>query len=402
MPYVVPLPPTAKGEPRWGVRWIEGTGKNGKPKVRQESFKTKREAVIARSAKEVASVPKRKSLRPKWNEQPRFEAVAESFLDSLKFPEPGEDPKEPVTVRGYSSILHEHVFPCVGREFITSVESKHFTEIYRRCDQLGMSPRTRIEALRLTKAVLNFAQQKQLIDAVPPNPIKKRMTRKEEDAQRDADERKFFSQDEVFTILRAADSLAEDDNKQTRKSWARYRPMVYFLIYTGARVSEARAFRKQDYSPDERRIYIRQSAPEGQGSNLPKTSSSRRWVPLHPELEEPLDRWMPQVAGSLVFGTTTDKPISLPTLYPRLLEPLMDRADLLASGNEGRIVRVRRDRKFHAFRHHYASWLVKEGANLKQLQKYLGHKRASFTLDVYGHLFDDDGQDLMARMSLQR
>lgn len=401
MPYIVPLPPTAKGEPRWGVRWTEGVGKNGKAKTRQESFKTKREAVIARAAKEVANKPKRKNLRAKWEDRPRFESVAESFLQSLEFPEPGEDPKEPVTIRGYRSILHEHVFPCVRRKFITAIESNDFTEIYRWCDQLGMSPRTRIEALRLTKAVLNFAHQRHLIEAVPVSPIKKRMTRKEEDAQRDADERKFYSQDEFFTILSSADSLAADENKQIRKSWARYRPMVYFLIYTGARISEARAFRKNDYAPDERRVYIRQSAPEGSGSSLPKTSASRRWVPLHPELQGPLEQWMGKVSGDLVFGTTSDRPISLPTLYPRLLEPLRDRADLLASSNGGRFVRVRRDRKFHAFRHHYASWLVKEGANLKQLQRYLGHKRASFTLDVYGHLFEDDGQNLMARMSMQ-
>jgi integrase len=41
-----------------------------------------------------------------------------------------------------------------------------------------------------------------------------------------------------------------------------------------------------------------------------------------------------------------------------------------------------------------ASLAVSAGANVKAIQRMLGHARASMTLDVYADLFDDDLDDL--------
>ncbi len=45
---------------------------------------------------------------------------------------------------------------------------------------------------------------------------------------------------------------------------------------------------------------------------------------------------------------------------------------------------------FHTFRHTVASRLFAEGRNAVQVQRWLGHHSASFTLDTYVHLLDDD------------
>ena len=44
----------------------------------------------------------------------------------------------------------------------------------------------------------------------------------------------------------------------------------------------------------------------------------------------------------------------------------------------------------HDLRHTAASLAVSAGANVKALQRILGHAKASITLDVYCDLFDDD------------
>jgi Phage integrase family len=44
----------------------------------------------------------------------------------------------------------------------------------------------------------------------------------------------------------------------------------------------------------------------------------------------------------------------------------------------------------HELRHTCASLAISAGANVKVLQKLLGHKTATLTLDRYGHLFPDD------------
>ena len=42
--------------------------------------------------------------------------------------------------------------------------------------------------------------------------------------------------------------------------------------------------------------------------------------------------------------------------------------------------------------------MVQSGANVKTVQRQLGHKSAAMTLDVYADLFDDDLDDLSERM----
>jgi len=44
----------------------------------------------------------------------------------------------------------------------------------------------------------------------------------------------------------------------------------------------------------------------------------------------------------------------------------------------------------HDLRHTAASLAVSSGANVKAVQRMLGHASASMTLDVYSNLFDDD------------
>jgi integrase len=47
------------------------------------------------------------------------------------------------------------------------------------------------------------------------------------------------------------------------------------------------------------------------------------------------------------------------------------------------------------FRHTCASLLFERGANVKAVQRWLGHHSPSFTLDTYVHLLSDDiGQPL--------
>jgi integrase len=43
----------------------------------------------------------------------------------------------------------------------------------------------------------------------------------------------------------------------------------------------------------------------------------------------------------------------------------------------------------HGLRHTAASLAVAAGADVKVVQQMLGHKSATMTLDLYGHLFDD-------------
>ena len=52
----------------------------------------------------------------------------------------------------------------------------------------------------------------------------------------------------------------------------------------------------------------------------------------------------------------------------------------------------------HELRHTAASLAVSAGANVKSIQRMLGHASAAMTLDVYSGLFDDDLDAVADRM----
>jgi hypothetical protein len=52
----------------------------------------------------------------------------------------------------------------------------------------------------------------------------------------------------------------------------------------------------------------------------------------------------------------------------------------------------------HDLRHTAASLAVSAGANVKAIQRMLGHASAAMTLDIYADLFDDDLDDVSARL----
>jgi integrase len=79
---------------------------------------------------------------------------------------------------------------------------------------------------------------------------------------------------------------------------------------------------------------------------------------------------------SFVFTAPQGGPLQYHNVRTRVLMPTVE-----ALGLEWVV--------FHSFRHTCASLLFANGRDVKQVQKWLGHAKASFTLDTYVHLMDD-------------
>ncbi|EFT84115.1 hypothetical protein HMPREF0620_1120 [Parascardovia denticolens DSM 10105 = JCM 12538] len=54
--------------------------------------------------------------------------------------------------------------------------------------------------------------------------------------------------------------------------------------------------------------------------------------------------------------------------------------------------------RLHDLRHTAASLMVAAGANVKVVQRMLGHASAAMTLDVYADLFDSDLDEVASGM----
>jgi integrase len=56
----------------------------------------------------------------------------------------------------------------------------------------------------------------------------------------------------------------------------------------------------------------------------------------------------------------------------------------------------------HDLRHTAASLAISSGANVKGVQRVLGHASAAMTLDVYADLFDDDLEAVSTALNTAR
>ncbi len=165
--------------------------------------------------------------------------------------------------------------------------------------------------------------------------------------------------------------------------------LVYTLAYCGLRWGEVTALRVRSVDRARRRLKVEENAVNVGGVlhvGTPKTHETRS-VPYPAFLDDllPIEG---KTGAQLVFGT----------------------GDYLRSpdGRRGWFVSALKrcqeaDPEFptvtiHDLRHTAASLAVSSGANVKAVQRMLGHASAAMTLDTYADLFDDDLDDVAARL----
>lgn len=156
----------------------------------------------------------------------------------------------------------------------------------------------------------------------------------------------------------------------------RYRGMVLAMATTGLRFGEAAGLTVDRVDFLRRSLRVdRQWGDQGFGP--PKTKTSYRDIPLATMTVEAL-------AGQLA---------TYPALEPDGFVFHTGRVPLIRKRFREiwwRAVRpLQLEATPHDLRHFYASVLIRQGADVKQVQERLGHKSAQTTLDTYGHLWPD-------------
>ena len=120
---------------------------------------------------------------------------------------------------------------------------------------------------------------------------------------------------------------------------------------------------------------------------------------------------MTEVSGRALFGSTkthAHRSVSVPRfLRDDLAQQLAGKAadDMVFTSPAGSVLRIGNWRRQcfdraardaglnltpHELRHTAASLAIASGASIKSVQRMLGHKSAVLTLDLYGHLYEDD------------
>ena len=187
-------------------------------------------------------------------------------------------------------------------------------------------------------------------------------------------EKRFLSREEVF---RLADAAAQYPIQEIGQQ---YRALVLVLAFCGLRWGEAAGLKVGRVDLLRRRLTVAETLSEVGGrlvSGTPKNHQHRS-VPIPSFLVDMLAEVVHDAhPDDLVFTTWRGKPLR----NLNFRRDVFDRAtaDVGLAGLTP-----------HELRHTAASLAVSADANVKAVQRMLGHASAAMTLDVYSGLFDDD------------
>jgi len=170
-----------------------------------------------------------------------------------------------------------------------------------------------------------------------------------------------------------------------------YDLMVTFLAFTGLRFGEVAGLSVGDVDTKKGRIQVNWSVSElskgGLHRDAPKTYR-RRSVPIPGFLHDRLATYVAgRAADDPLFKSMRGGPLRNSNFRHYIFDPAVRRAGLEPLTP-------------HNLRDTAASLAVASGANVKAVQRMLGHASAAMTLDVYSGLFDADLDAVAARMDV--
>lgn len=271
----------------------------------------------------------------------------------------------PSTADRYASIVRCHIVPTFGAIPLARVERSAVTAWVSELSSSGLASATVRHLHRVLYQVLGSAAAdgrivRNVAGGVPLPKAKGR-------------DKRFLDHERVVALAGAA---------------GEYGTVVRTLAYCGLRFGELAALRVSSLDLLRRRLTVSESATEVAGRMVfgPTKSQLVRSVPLPRSLVDELAKvCIGKAPADLLFTAPGGGVLWLRNFRRRVFDPAARTAGLAGLTP-------------HELRHTAASLAVSAGANVKSVQRMLGHASAAMTLDVYSGLFDDDLDAVANRM----
>jgi integrase len=336
---------------RWRVRWVDEGGKE-----HTKVFERKLDAQAYLNGL-TADVQRGEYVDPRKSSE-TFGSVAEQWFKT-------KGHRKPKTLAGYRSLMDTIVLPRWGDVPLKRIDYESYSTWLGGLAVDGSQAGKGLSASRITQAhqlvgaVLKYAQRTGKIAKNVAAGIK----RDEDLPQSTEAERRYLSHSELLRLAKATD---------------RFETLTLVLGYCGLRFGEAAALRRRHIG--DRELTVRASATAVTGKGIVESDTTKAKRARHVPVPEPvwarLSKELPDDPSALVFPSR--KGGHLPLGEYRWA---FDKA-CRAVGIEGLVP--------HGLRHTTASLAISAGANVKVVQRLLGHATAAMTLDRYGHLLSDD------------
>lgn len=182
-------------------------------------------------------------------------------------------------------------------------------------------------------------------------------------------EHRYMTADELLQVI--------DDTPE------RYKPLMWMLIGTGMRWSEATALTVADIDLSAKTVRVVKAWKRDQANSRwyvgpTKTKKSRRTITLPNEVVTAIRPLVEgRKRGETLFTNRRDDPIKHQTFYREHW-----RKKCIANIDDPKP-------RIHDIRHSHVALLIAAGTPLPVIQARLGHEKITTTIDTYGHLMPD-------------
>lgn len=289
-----------------------------------------------------------------------FETVAEDWFATKQH-------RRPKTVVGYRSILDQIILPRWGEVAIGDIEYAELQRWISSLSTAGGSVRDRSKGLSASRVkhvhgqmrqVFQYAVRAKLITSNPSVDI-------ELPTLPEPDDEKYLTHREVL-------ALAEGAGAQ--------RVATYVLAYTGLRFGELVGLRVAQVDLAGARIRVRSSVTAVPGKGMVESRPKN-----HQSRSVPVPGFLVGLLRDQIAGRSDDQ-----LVFPGRHGGWMTLGEYRNAFDKGAKAAGVTGMTPHSLRHTAASLAIGAGANVKVVQRMLGHKTATMTLDRYGHLMSDD------------
>lgn len=348
-----------KDRKHWEGRITIGTNEKGNPISKCFSGKTQREVVeqMARYREQIRGKTLSSDSRMK------FRAWAEKWLNEYMV-----HLVRPQTILGYRRNCELHIYPYLGDCQISKITTIQIQRMYndlrengrRICIEKygkGLTGNTVRGIHMLLHEIMEYALKENM---VLRNPTNGTTIPKIEPV-----ELQVLDEKQLKTFIVAI---------QKDEEW---RDFFYLEIMTGLRRGEICALTWSDFDMVDRKLYVNRAVSAQGVVGKTKTCYSERVIKLPYSVYQLLVERNTSAQSEWIFPHPKDKlkPMSGEIALGRLRK-MLDSAGLPHI-------------RFHDLRHTFATHAVSAGIDPKTISSILGHSKASFSLDRYGHVTTD-------------
>ena len=341
----------AASQPRYQVRYLvrDPTSPSGWVET-SSTFATLREAKAFKADRDGEAATGQRRFDPRLG-RVKLAAIWTQYSASKR---PAVSAK---TWSGYTQHWELRISPHFGHVPLDEISRK---DIQQFIDTLTVGPWAKLATVRLLRSILDMAREDGRIHSNPAQGVSSgRIPVRER--------HRYLTAAEVAALAIACGDQGD---------------IVTILAFTGLRWSELVGLRVGDVDLKARRLYVRQAAPDVEGRIIvgpPKTRAAVRTVPL-PQIV--IDALKPRIENR----SPNEQAITSPN------------GGFLRSNNWRRHTHWNKALKetglapltIHDLRHTYASLARKSGADLRYVQKTMGHSTPTVTANIYSDLYSDE------------